>query len=155
MRISLLAVGTRLPAWIGDGFETYRKRLPRHIQLQLQEIPAGPRGSDDGRKARAQEGERILRHAESADLFVALDERGRAWSTAELAAELEQWLANSPRVALAVGGADGLDPACRDRAHKLWSLSRLTLPHGLVRVVVAEQIYRAWTLLSGHPYHRA
>lgn len=156
MRISLLAVGTRLPAWIGAGFETYRRRLPGHIQLDLQEIPGGQRGGrDSAQRARAEEGERILRRIDSSDLLIALDERGREWSTTELAGELEQWLAEYPRVALAVGGADGLDQACRDRAHRLWSLSRLTLPHGMVRVLVAEQLYRAWTLLTGHPYHRA
>lgn len=156
MRISLLAVGTRLPAWVGDGFETYRKRLPPHIQFELYEIPAGSRGSrDGGRVARAEEAERILRRVDSSDLLIALDERGREWSTEELARELENWLGEHPRVVLAVGGADGLDQSCRDRANRLWSLSRLTLPHGMVRVVVAEQIYRAWTVLSGHPYHRA
>lgn len=156
MRISLLAVGTRLPAWIGDGFETYRKRLPGHIQLELQEIPSGARsGRDRVSSARAEEAERILRRVDDSDLLIALDERGREWSTMELASELERWLAEYPRVALAVGGADGLDQACRKRAQRLWSLSRLTLPHGMVRVVVAEQLYRAWSLLAGHPYHRA
>lgn len=156
MRISLLAVGTRLPAWIGAGFETYRKRLPGHIQLELQEIPSGARsGRDSARHARAEESERILRRVDGNDLLIALDERGREWSTTELAGELEKWLAEYPRVALAVGGADGLDQVCRDRAQRLWCLSRLTLPHGMVRVLVAEQLYRAWTLLAGHPYHRA
>lgn len=156
MRISLLAVGTRLPAWIGDGFETYRKRMPPHIQLELQEVPAGSRGSRDGaRAASAEEAERILRRVDGSDLLIALDERGREWNTMELARELEKWLAEHRHVVLAVGGADGLDQCCRDRADRLWSLSRLTLPHGMVRVVVAEQIYRAWTVLAGHPYHRS
>jgi 23S rRNA (pseudouridine1915-N3)-methyltransferase len=154
MRIALLAVGTRLPAWVGAGFDTYRRRLPSHIRLELEEIPAGARTSRDTAAARAEEGERILRRARAADLFIALDERGRERSSAELATELDRWLAESPRVALAIGGADGLAPACRDRADSLWSLSRLTLPHGLVRVLVAEQLYRAWTLTAGHPYHR-
>jgi 23S rRNA (pseudouridine1915-N3)-methyltransferase len=156
MRISLLAVGTRLPAWTGEGFKTYQRRLPRHIQLELEEIPAGGRsGRANIAAARAQEGERILRRAADADLLIALDEHGVQWTTKELAAELERWQAEFPRVALAVGGADGLADDCRTRASRLWSLSPLTLPHGLVRVVVAEQLYRAWTLLSGHPYHRA
>ena len=154
MRIALLAVGTRLPAWVGAGFDTYRRRLPSHIRLELEEITAGARARRDTAAARAEEGERILRRARAADLFIALDERGRERSSAELATELDRWLAESPRVALAIGGADGLAPACRDRADSLWSLSRLTLPHGLVRVLVAEQLYRAWTLTAGHPYHR-
>lgn len=156
MRISLLAVGTRLPAWIGDGFETYRRRMPGHIRLELDEIPGGARGGRErGAAARADEAERILKRVAADDLLIALDERGREWSTAELAQELERWLAEAPRVTLVIGGADGLAPACRDRASGLWSLSRLTLPHGLVRVLVAEQLYRAWTVLAGHPYHRA
>jgi 23S rRNA (pseudouridine1915-N3)-methyltransferase len=154
MRIALLAVGTRLPAWIGDGFETYRRRLPAHIRLELDEIPSGARGGR-GTAARVGEAERILKRVAADDLLIALDERGREWSTAELAQELERWLTEAPRVALVIGGADGLAPACRDRANSLWSLSRLTLPHGLVRVLVAEQLYRAWTVLAGHPYHRA
>ena len=156
MRISLLAVGTRLPAWIGDGFETYRKRMPPHIQLELQEIPSGSRrGRDGASAARAEEADRILRRVDGSDLFLALDERGREWSTRELAGELDTWLAEQSRVVLAIGGADGFDQSCRDRADRLWCLSRLTLPHGLVRVLVAEQLYRAWTVLAGHPYHRA
>jgi 23S rRNA (pseudouridine1915-N3)-methyltransferase len=156
MRISLLAVGTRLPAWIGDGFETYRRRLPGHIRLELVEIPGGGRaGRDAAAAARNDEGERLLKRVAADDLLIALDERGRECSTTDLAHELERWLAEVPRVALAIGGADGLAPACRERASSLWSLSRLTLPHGLVRVLVAEQLYRAWTVLAGHPYHRA
>lgn len=155
MRISLLAVGTRLPAWVNDGFDTYRRRLPPHIELGLEEISAGQRKRrGDVAVATAIEGEQLLRRAESADRIVALDEQGRQWNTMELADALGRWMRETPRVALLVGGPDGLAPECLSRAHERWSLSRLTLPHGLVRVVVAEQIYRAWTLLQGHPYHR-
>lgn len=155
MEIALLAVGTRLPAWVNDGFETYRKRLPAQLALRLEEIPPGQRRPREPTESAVRaEGEQLLRRAASADLVIALDERGRQWSSLELSAALEDWQIHSPRVAILVGGPDGLSDACRDEARRLWSLSRLTLPHALVRVLVAEQIYRAWTILQGHPYHR-
>jgi 23S rRNA (pseudouridine1915-N3)-methyltransferase len=101
------------------------------------------------------EGERLLRHVDADTLAVALDERGESWTSAELARRLARWLNGEPHVALLIGGPDGLSAAVRRRADHLWSLSPLTLPHGLVRVLLAEQLYRAWTLLQGHPYHRA
>lgn len=152
----MLAVGTRMPAWVADGFEAYRRRMPPQLALVLHEIPAGRRKArDDAAAARRMEGDALLRHAEGADLVLALDEHGRQWRTDELADALRRWQLETPRVALLVGGPDGLDERCRRRADRLWSLSRLTLPHALVRVLVAEQIYRAWTILQGHPYHRA
>jgi 23S rRNA (pseudouridine1915-N3)-methyltransferase len=145
-----------MPAWVQAGFEEYRKRLPAHMALKLREVPAGQRKArTDAAAARRIEGDELLRRAESADLVLALDERGREWSTGELAEALRRWQLETPRVALLVGGPDGLDERCRERADRLWSLSKLTLPHALVRVLVAEQIYRAWTILRGHPYHRA
>jgi 23S rRNA (pseudouridine1915-N3)-methyltransferase len=148
-------VGTRLEQWITDAFDAYRKRLPRHLKLNLQEIPLARRtagGSIAG--AIDAEGERLLRCVPRDALALALDERGRQWSSAELAVELKAWLDDDREVAILIGGPDGLAEACRTRADRVWSLSRLTLPHGLVRVVVAEQLYRAWTILQGHPYHR-
>ena len=154
MQIALLAVGTRMPAWVTAGFDDYSKRLSG--QLRLEEIPAGRRKArDDAGLARRFEAEQLLRRAESADLVLALDERGQQWTTQQLAAAMQSWQMESPRVALMIGGADGLDESCKQRAAALWSLSKLTLPHALVRVLVAEQIYRAWTILQGHPYHRA
>lgn len=155
MRISLLAVGTRMPDWVTEGFDVYRRRLPRQLELVLEEIPAGRRKhAGDVAVATAKEGEELLRRASDADRVVALDEHGREWNTRELADRLESWQSNCRHVALLVGGADGLADACLEDADENWSLSRLTLPHALVRVLVAEQIYRAWTLLQGHPYHR-
>lgn len=154
MQIALLAVGTRMPAWVSAGFDDYCKRLSG--QLRLEEIPAGRRKArDDAGLARRFEAEQLLRRAESADLVLALDERGQQWTTQQLAAAMQSWQMESPRVALMIGGADGLDESCKQRAASLWSLSKLTLPHALVRVLVAEQIYRAWSILQGHPYHRA
>lgn len=143
-----------MPAWVQEGFEAYRKRLPRHIELQLDELPLGSRSGRRGPEAVDREGERMLRQLKTASCIVALDERGESWSSRELAQRLDGWLQHEPQVHLLIGGPDGLAPECLRRAHARWSVSRLTLPHGLVRVVLAEQLYRAWTLLSGHPYHR-
>ncbi|MBS1247465.1 MAG: uncharacterized protein H6R48_254 [Proteobacteria bacterium] len=156
MKIHLLAIGTRMPEWVEKGYAEYAGRLPRECALNLVEIPAGQRGQnpDIARIVRA-EGERLLAAAPSGSRRIALDERGQEWSTMELAERLSGWLREGRDVSLLVGGPDGLDATCRDRAERLWSLSRLTLPHPLVRVVVAEQLYRAWSLLHDHPYHRA
>jgi 23S rRNA (pseudouridine1915-N3)-methyltransferase len=156
LKIHLLAVGVRMPDWVKTGYLEYAGRLPRECALNLVEIPAGPRRppTDLTRIVRA-EGERLLAAVPSGSHLIALDERGREWSTVELAERLTGWLQAGRDLSLLVGGPDGLDAACRDRAEQLWSLSRLTLPHLLVRIVVAEQLYRAWSLLHHHPYHRA
>lgn len=155
MRLRLIAVGTRVPEWIRTGTEEYRRRLPAECALELVEVPPGRRtkGADPARAVR-EEGARLLAAAGTARIWL-LDERGSAWSTRALSERLSDWMRTGRDVALLVGGADGLDAACRARAEGVWSLSPLTLPHLLVRVVVAEQLYRAWTLLRGHPYHRA
>ncbi len=156
MRITILAIGTRLPEWVYEGFRVYQQRMPRDIRLDLEEIPLVSRTSK-GRPGPAvqKEGERLLRRMKQQQLMVALDQAGDPWTSAELAARLQEWLQRHPRIALVIGGPDGLSAACKQRADLNWSLSPLTLPHGLVRVVVAEQLYRAWTMLQGHPYHRA
>lgn len=145
-----------MPDWVKSGYAEYAGRLPRECALNLVEIPAGQRrpNMDLTRLVRA-EGERLLAAVPSGSYLIALDERGREWSTVELAEQLTGWLHAGCDLSLLVGGPDGLAPACRDRAKQLWSLSRLTLPHPLVRIMVAEQLYRAWSLLHRHPYHRA
>lgn len=156
MQINIAAVGTRLDPWIYQAFDTYRSRLPRHLKLDLTEIPAARRtGASSRRDAVTAEGERLLRQVRPGDFALVLDERGRQWSSTELAAQLKNWLERHPQVVVLVGGPDGLSEACCKRADRVWSLSRLTFPHGLVRVLLAEQIYRAWSILGGHPYHRA
>ncbi|HRD66340.1 MAG TPA: 23S rRNA (pseudouridine(1915)-N(3))-methyltransferase RlmH [Candidatus Competibacter sp.] len=156
MKIYLLAVGVRMPAWIEAGYAEYAGRLPRECALNLVEIPAGKRRPNaDVARAVRDEGERLLAAVPASSRLVALDERGQEWSTAQLAERLTGWLRDGRDLSLLVGGPDGLDSLCRTRAELLWSLSRLTLPHPLVRVVVAEQLYRAWSLLRNHPYHRA
>lgn len=156
MRIRLVAVGTRLPAWQQEGYLEYARRLPHQCALHLVEIPPARRAKGaDPAAAAAREGERMLAAVSDDAYVLALDERGTEYATRELARQLAGWREAGRDVALLIGGADGLSPACLRRADARWSLSKLTLPHGLARVVVAEQIYRAWSILGGHPYHRA
>ncbi|HYW93718.1 MAG TPA: 23S rRNA (pseudouridine(1915)-N(3))-methyltransferase RlmH [Gammaproteobacteria bacterium] len=155
MRLHLVAVGRRLPAWVRSGYREYARRLPPECPLDLHEIAPGARGrgADTARAVRT-EGERMLRALPAGARVLALDERGTAWDTRELARELSGWMRDGDDLALLVGGPDGLAQRCLDRARQRWSLSPLTLPHGLVRILVAEQLYRAWSILAGHPYHR-
>jgi 23S rRNA (pseudouridine1915-N3)-methyltransferase len=159
LKLLLVAVGHRRPAWVNAGFQEYARRMPPETQLKLIEVRPEPR-SDANRGLRAverlieAEGRRIDSAIPQHTLRVALDERGQAWTTRELARRLAAWRMESADVAFIVGGADGLHDAVRHRAHFLWSLSSLTLPHGLVRVIVAEQLYRAQSILKNHPYHR-
>lgn len=156
MRINLIAVGTRMPNWVDAGFNEYARRLPPQCRLELRQISLGHRGKTaNAHTARSAEGERMLAAMDRAHTACALEVTGKPWSTEQLAGQLKTWLAGGTDIALLVGGPDGLAPEVRARATLSWSLSALTLPHGLVRVIVAEQIYRAWSLLQGHPYHRA
>lgn len=155
MRLQLTAVGTRMPAWVSAGYEEYARRMPRECRLELREIAPGKRGhGGDGARNMRDEAGRIRAAVPKGARVVALEVGGARWSTEDLSARLGRWLGEGRDVALLVGGPDGLDPELSSEADDRWSLSPLTLPHPLVRVVVAEQLYRAWTLLSGHPYHR-
>jgi 23S rRNA (pseudouridine1915-N3)-methyltransferase len=154
MRLRLVAVGTRMPGWVTEGFQDYAGRMPRECRLELREVALGRRTrSGDVTRAMTEEGERLLAASEGC-LRVCLDVRGAAVDTPALAGRLANWMQEGQDVALLVGGPDGLAEACLAAARWRWSLSPLTLPHGLVRVLLAEQMYRAWTVLSGHPYHR-
>jgi 23S rRNA (pseudouridine1915-N3)-methyltransferase len=155
VRLRLVAVGTRMPGWVDDGFNDYAGRLPRECRLELREVALGRRrrGADPA-GAVAAEGERLLAAAAHCTR-ICLDVRGTTVDTPGLSRRLAGWLQEGQDVALLVGGPDGLAAECLEAAHWRWSLSPLTLPHGLVRVLVAEQLYRAWTVLTGHPYHRA
>jgi 23S rRNA (pseudouridine1915-N3)-methyltransferase len=156
VKCRLIAAGTRLPGWIDAGFEEYRRRLRTPLVLELHEIAvATRRAGEDPAKAVAREGADMLEVIGKDDYVVALEIGGRSMSTADLSQWLQERLRAARPLALLVGGPDGLSRACRDRAEQTWSLSPLTLPHALVRVVVAEQIYRAMSLAAGHPYHRA
>lgn len=155
MRIYLIAIGQRMDTWVNQGYQEFAKRLPQECSLQLKEIPAGKRGKNaDIARILQQEGERMLAAIPAGAHVIALDVEGKPWSTPQLAQQLQQWLQSGQDVALLVGGPEGLASQCYERAQQRWSLSALTLPHPLVRVVLAEQLYRAWTLTKGHPYHR-
>lgn len=155
MRLHLIAVGTRLPGWLDAGYREYARRLPRECRLELTEIPLGRRAKNRSPgRAVAEEGERMLAALPAAAEAIALDVDGAAWSTETLANRLSDWLADGRDRAFLIGGPDGLAPAVRERTTARWSLSPLTLPHGLARVLVAEALYRAWSVTAGHPYHR-
>jgi 23S rRNA (pseudouridine1915-N3)-methyltransferase len=152
MRLRVLAVGDRMPQWVNAAFEEYARRFESSQPLQLQAVAVA---RQKGTAGRHEEGQRLLAALAARDHVVALDERGKELSTLELARWLEQRRAAGGNVAFLIGGADGLADEVLAQAHMRWSLSRLTLPHALVRILVAEQLYRAGTVLSGHPYHRA
>jgi 23S rRNA (pseudouridine1915-N3)-methyltransferase len=156
MNISLIAIGTRMPAWVNEGYREYARRLPRECRLKLTEIPLGQRArSKTVERAVAEEGKRMLAEISPGEHVIALDVKGRNWSTEQLAVQFQQWMLAGRGISLLVGGPDGLSAPCLERAQQRWSLSPLTLPHALVRVLLAEQLYRAWTVTVGHPYHRA
>lgn len=161
MRLLILAVGHKMPAWVSMGFEDYARRMPRDMPLQLVEIRPQPRGGGGADtpaqidRMLKQEAQRLRPAIPAGATCVALDERGRAATTQELARLLEGWRQNGGDVAFLIGGADGLDTELKRSAQLMLSLSAMTLPHQLVRVLLAEQIYRAASMLQGHPYHRA
>lgn len=155
MRVRLIAVGSKMPKWVTQGYDDYAKRLPKDFSLELIEIPMAPRGKNaDIAKAIRKEGDAMLEAIPDGDKVIAMEVLGKEWSTEQLADQAEQWRMEGFNVSLWVGGPDGLDPRCTARADQAWSLSRLTLPHPMVRIILAEQIYRAWTLMNNHPYHR-
>ncbi len=156
MRLRLIAVGTRMPTWVTDGFEEYARRFPKHLSLELFEIPLGAREKKENpARAVSEESRRMLKAVRSADRVIALDQDGKTFRTEKLAGLFSDWQQDGRDVVFLIGGPDGLGRKCLDRAEFLWSLSPLTLPHALVRILVTEQLYRAWTILQGHPYHRA
>ena len=155
MRITILAIGHRAPGWIQEGFDEYTRRMPPEARVELVELKPEERGAGRSTdKAKAIEGERILAALPSGGTLVALDERGKAVSTQGLSVMLSEWMRDGSHPVFAIGGADGHSDEVKARAAKLVSLSALTLPHMLVRVVLAEQLYRAWSIIARHPYHR-
>ncbi|MGQ0587307.1 MAG: 23S rRNA (pseudouridine(1915)-N(3))-methyltransferase RlmH [Gammaproteobacteria bacterium] len=155
MRVRLIAVGTRMPKWVEAGVAEFQPRLPREWRFDVVEVPVAKRGANpDVQKLKQAEGEKMLRAIPPGAEVIALDERGETLSTLQWAQAVQGWQQHGRDVALLVGGPDGLAPECLARAGRRWSLSRLTLPHALVRVFVVEQLYRAWSVAAGHPYHR-
>lgn len=144
-----------MPDWVTRGFEEYQRRFPRDMALELIEIPAGKRGKNaDIVRILNKEGEQMLATIPKSNHIVSLDLPGKNWTTPELASALSKWQLDGRDVSLLIGGPEGLSPACKAAAHQSWCLSALTLPHPLVRIVVAESLYRAWSVNTNHPYHR-
>ena len=155
MRLRIIAIGTKMPDWVEAGCNEYLKRLPSELNLEIVELPLGQRGKGaDINRAIQREGEAMLKAIGEQDHVIALDVLGKPWSTEQLAGKLQEWQLSGDNFSLLVGGPDGLAPECLKRANSKWSLSALTLPHPLVRILLVEQIYRAGTINSGHPYHR-
>jgi 23S rRNA (pseudouridine1915-N3)-methyltransferase len=156
LRLSLIAASNRQPDWVDEAADDYAKRLRGRCTLEVKTVPLARRTAAlPAERAIRDEGERMLALLPPASHVVALLETGKPWSTQDVAAKLESWMQRGAPVVFLVGGPDGLSSACIARANERWSLSNLTLPHGLVRVVVAEALYRGWSLLENHPYHRA
>ncbi len=155
MQIHLIAVGRKMPQWVEQAYSEYARRMPRHCSLNLIEITTGKRSkSADVSRINREEGERILQAIPSGSRVIALERNGKEKSTEQLATSMEKWLAGGQDVAFLVGGPEGLSADCLERADEVWSLSKLTMAHPLVRVVLAEQLYRAWSIIANLPYHR-
>lgn len=156
MKLIVVAVGTRMPDWVQVAWKDYAKRLPSDCALELREVKPEPRttGKTAAQMMQA-EAQRIEAILPQGALYIALDERGKDLTTMKLAQELEKWRSGGQDVVFLIGGPDGLDAALKSRCASLMRLSSLTLPHPMVRVVLAEQLYRAWAITTGHPYHRA
>jgi 23S rRNA (pseudouridine1915-N3)-methyltransferase len=155
MHLRLLAVGDRQPRWVNSAFDEYVLRLPRTWQFHLEAIGTVRRNKGASTVVtKNAEGTKILAKLKPAEYAVVLDERGKQFTSQEFAGKLGEWQAYGADIAFIIGGPDGVSTEIHERANLCWSLSKLTLPHGMVRVMFAEQIYRAWSLSTGHPYHR-
>lgn len=156
MRATIVAIGHRPPAWVDSGFGEYAKRLPPHIRLEVSLLKPEERASGvTADKVRSREGERLIAAIPKDSTVFALDERGSVVSTQGLSVMLAGWLREDTHPAFLIGGAEGLSDAVKERADRLLSISALTLPHEMARILLVEQLYRAWTILANHPYHRA
>lgn len=155
MRIRLISVASRMPRWVEEGYQEYAKRMPADLPVELVDIPLATRGKNaDVARLMRREGEQMLAATLPGERIVTLEVNGRNWSTEELAGQLEAWRLDARNVNLMVGGPEGLAEQVSARSDQRWSLSALTLPHPLVRILLAEQLYRAWTILNRHPYHK-
>lgn len=155
MKIRIIAIGGKMPSWVTAGYTEYSKRLPADFRLELVELPLGKRGKNTDRKrAIKQEAEQMLAAIATNERVIALEVEGKSWTTEQLAQQINNWRMEGQSLCILIGGPDGLDSSCSERAEYSWSLSALTLPHTLVRIVLAEQLYRAWSIIQHHPYHK-
>lgn len=153
MKLRIISVGHKMPGWVTDACAEYTKRMPRELQIDIIEIKPDKRSDIKSEAVQEAEAKRIL-EAAGKDFLVACDERGQEVTTLQLAEKLKSWKTLGRDVSIVVGGADGLHDSLKQGANWLWSLSKLTLPHAFVRVLLCEQLYRAHTINQGHPYHR-
>jgi len=154
MRLLLVAVGQRQPAWADAAYEDFAKRFPPEMRLELKAVKAEPRGGKSTEQLMAAEAQRLEAALPKSVRRIVLDERGERQTTKQLAERLERWKGDGRDVAIFIGGPDGLHPDLKDKADEMLRLSDLTLPHAFVRVLLAEALYRAWSVMEGHPYHR-
>ncbi len=154
MNIKLITIGKKMPDWIQTGINHYQKQLPAQLNFSLITLDAQKRKSKNIEQAKLLEGELILKASKGASLIIAFDEHGQQPSTKIIAQQLNNWQQHGEYVALIIGGADGLSNAVKTHANQLWGLSKLTLPHSMARLLAVEQLYRAHSLLTNHPYHR-
>ena len=156
MKVQLIAIGTRMPNWITMAFNDYLQRLPYELKLSLKEIPLAKRHQNQtSTRAIEQEGQAMLASIPKSSWVVSLDVQGQAWDSLQLATQLYHWQQDHKQLCFLIGGPDGLAPSCQARANERWSLSPLTLPHALARIILIEQFYRANCINQGHPYHRS
>ena len=156
MQLLVAAVGQRMPGWVNEAWTGYSRRMPPNLGLSLREIALSKRGKNaDTRRLKATESQALYDAMPARARIIALDVQGQSWSTEKLAANLEDWMGDGRDVGFMIGGPDGISADILKKADTRWSLGPLTLPHPLVRVVLAEQLYRAWTITQNHPYHRA
>ncbi len=160
MKVQIIAVGQKMPKWVDLAFDEYSKRLPKQQKVLLTTIPIAPRNMNHSvQKLQQIEAQKIEQKLTSSNklagsLFIALDEHGKQWSTQDWSDQYRQWLNHHPQVNIVIGGPDGISPELLKKANQTIALGRMTLPHGLARVILMEQLYRAWTVIEGHPYHR-
>jgi len=155
MKIQLIAVGTKMPSWVNEAFTVYQKRLPKQCKLELVEVPAIHRGKNaDTDRILRDEATAITKAVASDALIIALDRKGKAIDTEKLSSCMRRWIDDSQDVAIIIGGPEGLDKSFMQQANQTWTLSALTFAHPLVRIMLAEQIYRGWSIIANLPYHR-
>lgn len=155
MKIKLIAFGDKMPSWVNEGFKEYQGRLKAELSLELKELALKKRADERQlKKIREEEDKLILEELKKGSYFVVLDERGKNYSSLELAQRLKFWQDNFSQISLLIGSPEGISPEIKALANESWSLGKLTLPHPIVRIVVAEALYRAWSINKNHPYHR-